>query len=164
MESFTDLKAFRKRAYSLLGNGKDSLCDLNGCGAHQSRGCRVLPNCRSPLSFGENGPAFTRCWNGVNYRRQSLMELYVEHLPETERVILAGDHTAWPRLWANTLPGAHPRTPAVPQSGRHPGDSVGQDTAAWSACRKWPAVGFYPYCMNASRASESPSHQSGRPN
>jgi len=28
MESFTDLQRFRKRAYSLLGNGRDSLCNL----------------------------------------------------------------------------------------------------------------------------------------
>ncbi len=31
------------------------------------------------------------------------MRLYIEQLPKTEKIILAGDHTAWPRLEAPTL-------------------------------------------------------------
>jgi hypothetical protein len=102
MDSFTNLKAFRKRAYTLLGNGKDSVCDLMDA---------VLTS-RGVPSFAELSlsPVFRRAWPSL-YKmlersqppRQPLMELYVEHLPKSERVILAGDHTAWPRLWAHTL-------------------------------------------------------------
>lgn len=102
MESFTDLKEFRKRAYCLLGNGKDSLFDLMDA---------VLTS-RGVPSFAELSlsPVFRRTWPSL-YKvlersqppRHSLLQLYAEHLPTSERVILAGDHTAWPRLWAKTL-------------------------------------------------------------
>ena len=31
------------------------------------------------------------------------MRLYIKQLPPAEKIILAGDHTAWPRLLAPTL-------------------------------------------------------------
>lgn len=102
MESFTDLKAFRKRAYSLLGNGKDSLCDLMDA-VLTSRGVPSFAELSLSPVFRREWPSLYKVLERSELPRQSLMELYVEHLPETERVILAGDHTAWPRLWANTL-------------------------------------------------------------
>ena len=102
MESFTDLKAFRKRAYKLLGKGKDSLFDLMDAGLTS----------RSLSSFAELSlsPLYRRQWSSL-YKvlershppQQALMELYCEHLPNNEQVVLAGDHTAWPRLWSKSL-------------------------------------------------------------
>jgi hypothetical protein len=101
MESFTDLKAFRKRAYSLLGNGKDSLCDLMDA-VLTSRGVPSFAELSLSPVFRREWPSLYKVLERSEPPRQSLMELYIEHLPETERVILAGDHTAWPRLWANS--------------------------------------------------------------
>lgn len=106
MQSFTDLKTFRKRSYSLLGNGRDSLCDLMDS---------VLTS-RSLTSFAELSisPVFRRSWSSL-YKvldrseppSPKLMRLYSQFLPqptaEHPQLLLAGDHTAWPRLWSPTL-------------------------------------------------------------
>mgnify|MGYP001791377145 FL=1 len=104
MTSVTTLKTFRKRVYCLLGNGRDSLFDLMDA---------VLTS-RTVSSFVELSlsPVFRRTWSSV-YKvlergappRQKLMQLYRDHLPvsETSQLVLAGDHTAWPRLWSPTL-------------------------------------------------------------
>ena len=105
MDSFTDLQRMRKRAYQLMGNGRDGLFDLMDA---------VLTS-RSVTSFVELSlsPIFRRAWSSL-YKSldrseppaAKLMQLYTEHLPEPEsgdQLLLAGDHTAWPRLWATTL-------------------------------------------------------------
>ena len=38
-----------------------------------------------------------------NPPRTELIKLYIEQLNPTERIILAGDHTAWTRIDAPTL-------------------------------------------------------------
>lgn len=123
MESFTDLQRFRKRAYSLLGNGRDSLCDLVDA---------VLTS-RSVTSFAELSlsPVFRRAWQSlykVLMRSQpsnaKLLGLYSDYLPAPAagtQMLLAGDHTAWPRVWSPTLkertyehqPQSHPDDSAV---------------------------------------------------
>jgi hypothetical protein len=65
MDSFTNLKAFRKRAYTLLGNGKDSVCDLMDA-VLTSRGVPSFAELSLSPSFGGHGPAFTKCWSEVN--------------------------------------------------------------------------------------------------
>jgi hypothetical protein len=102
MESFTDLKAFRKRAYTLLGNGKDSVCDLMDA-VLTSRGVPSFAELSLSPVFRRQWPSLYKVLERSEPPGQSLLALYVEHLPKSERVILAGDHTAWPRLWANTL-------------------------------------------------------------
>jgi hypothetical protein len=104
MESFTDLQRLRKRAYQLMGNGRDALFDLMDA---------VLTN-RSLTSFVELSlsPLFRRAWSSL-YKslgrsgppNDKLMQLYSQHLPQPEgsQLLLAGDHTAWPRLWSPTL-------------------------------------------------------------
>lgn len=104
MDSFTDLQRLRKRAYQLMGNGRDSLFDLMD----------AVVSCRSVSSFVELSlsPLFRRQWSSV-YKALSrseplpekLMGLYCETLPlaQTNQLLLAGDHTAWPRVWSPTL-------------------------------------------------------------
>jgi hypothetical protein len=57
MESFTELKAFRKRAYCLLGIGKDSLFDRMDA-VLTSRGVRSF----AELSLS---PVFRRGWSSL---------------------------------------------------------------------------------------------------
>lgn len=102
MEDFSNLKEFRQRAYSLLGNGRDSLCDL----------IDAVLTTRSVSSFAELSlsPVFRREWSSL-YKvlersvppELELLELYAQFLPKTSQVVIAGDHSAWPRLWAHTL-------------------------------------------------------------
>ena len=53
------------------------------------------------------------------------MRLYIEQLPQTEQIVLAGDHTAWPRLEARTLKERTYEHQAQPMSGAKP-VTVGQ--------------------------------------
>lgn len=96
------MKLFRSGVYTILGNAKDALFDLMDA---------VLVT-RSVYSFVELSlsPVFRRQWSSIyealedgNPPREELMRLYIEQLPQTEQIILAGDHTAWPRLEAATL-------------------------------------------------------------
>ncbi|MEL6555150.1 MAG: transposase, partial [Cyanobacteria bacterium J06621_11] len=102
MESFTDLQRMRKRSYQLMGNGRDGLFNLMDA---------VLTS-RSVSSFAELSlsPVFQRAWPSLYKSLErselcaaQLMPLYVEQLPVPEKdtqLLLAGDHTAWPRLWS----------------------------------------------------------------
>ena len=102
MESFTNLSRFRKQVYDRLGNGKDSLFDLMD----------AAMTSRSLSSFAELSlsPVFRRQWSSL-YKvlerspqpGSSLLHLYAASLPKRDRVIVAGDHTAWSRPWANSL-------------------------------------------------------------
>lgn len=126
MTSVIELKPFRKRAYRLLGKGRDSLFDLMDA---------VLTS-RSVSSFAELSlsPVFRRSWSSV-YKvlergappRQKLMKLYREHLPvsETSQLVLAGDHTAWSRLWSPTLKERTYEHAPAPEPGSKP-VTVGQ--------------------------------------
>jgi hypothetical protein len=131
--SLTDLTTFRKRAYTLLGNGRDSLFDLMDA---------VLTT-RSVPSFAELSlsPMFRRQWSslykGLERHRcagNTLLPLYGEQVcpGPSERVILAGDHTAWPRLWSPTLKERTYEHHPVPHPGAHPVTlGQGYSTLAW---------------------------------
>ena len=96
------LKNFRLCAYQLLGTGKDAAMDLMDA---------VLVT-RSVYSFAELSlsPVFRRKWPSLYEAtedccpmRRGLMKLYIQEIPKNNRIILAGDHTAYPRLYAETL-------------------------------------------------------------
>src|SRR5512146_476056 len=100
--TFKNLKEFRERAYQLLGAAKDAVMDLMDA---------VLVT-RSISSFAElsNSPVFHRKWSSLYEAiedccpsRRELMKLYISQIPTQKRLILAGDHTAWPRPDAVTL-------------------------------------------------------------
>jgi hypothetical protein len=96
------LQKFREAAYQLLGTGKDAVMDLMDA---------VLVT-RSVCSFAELSvsPVFRRKWSSLyegikdcHPHRQGLMKLYIDEMPKNQRIILAGDHTAYPRMYAKTL-------------------------------------------------------------
>lgn len=131
MSHFAKLRAFRQKAYSLIGNGRDALFDLMDA---------VLVT-RSVNSFAELSlsPVFRRQWPSLyealqdsHPPRGAWMELSVEQIPQDERIVLAGDHTAWPRLQAATLRERTYEHQANPMSGSKP-VTVGQgySTIAW---------------------------------
>lgn len=85
-----------------MGNAKDGLFDLMDA---------VLIT-RGVKSFVELSlsPVFRRKWSSIyevlqdtNPPPEELIRSYIEQIPHTERIVLAGDHTAWPRLEAITL-------------------------------------------------------------
>ena len=102
MKSVAELQTFRKRTYGLLGNGRDVLFDLMDS---------VITSRKLP-SFAEVSlsPRFRRQWSSLYKTLErseppadKLMRLYTDYLPQENRLVLAGDHTAWSRLWSPTL-------------------------------------------------------------
>ena len=96
------LAAFRQAAYACFQKAADALFDLLDA-------VLVTPH---PESFPElsAAPVFRRQWPSLyealqdgEVDRAALLELYVEHLPPSDRVLLVGDHTAWARPQARTL-------------------------------------------------------------
>lgn len=131
MSNFDKLREFRHKVYTLLGNGRDALFDLMDA---------VLVS-RSVSSFAELSlsPVFRRRWSSLYEALQDsqpprlkLMGLYVEQIPQTERVVLAGDHTVWSRLQAGTLRERTYEHQATPMSGAKPVTlGQGYSTLAW---------------------------------
>lgn len=124
MTTVDQLKQFRQGVYTILGNAKDALFDLMDA---------VLVT-RSVYSFVELSvsPVFRRRWSSIyealedgNPPREELMRLYTEQIPQTEQIVLAGDHTAWSRLEAVTLKERTYEHQAQPMSGAKP-VTVGQ--------------------------------------
>ncbi len=102
-EYFNKLILLRQAVYPLLGKAKDAQFEL----------CDAVIEMPHVHSFVELScaPAFRRRWSSVyealqdgRPNRMGLMQLYLSYLPESGRPILAGDHTAWSRLWAETTP------------------------------------------------------------
>ncbi len=131
MTSLEQLETFRQSVYALLGNGRDALFDLMD----------AVVVSRSVSSFAEFSlsPVFRRQWSSLyeavadsHAPRPELLKLYVQHLPQQHPLVLAGDHTAWPRLYAKTLKDRTYEHQAQPLSGRKP-VTVGQgySTLAW---------------------------------
>ena len=94
---FTKLQAFRQAAYACLGHGRVALFDLADA---------VLAT-PAVNSFAELAcaPVFRRRWASLYEAlqdgrpdREALLRLYIKQLPTGGRLLLAGDHTAWPRL------------------------------------------------------------------
>jgi len=113
------LKQFRTSVYNILGKAKDALFDLMDAALIT----------RSIFAFVELAlsPVFRRKWSSVyeaiqdgNPPRAELMKLYIEQLNPTERIILAGDHTAWARINAPTLKDRTYEHQVQPLSGAKP--------------------------------------------
>jgi hypothetical protein len=104
MRIFSELSNFRKQAYELLGNGRDSLFDLMDAVVTSRSVSSFVELSLSPL-FRRSWPSLYKVLERSHPPAESLMKLYVQHLPEPAvgRLILAGDHTAWPRPQAPTL-------------------------------------------------------------
>jgi len=131
MSYFDKLRDLRHQASILMGNGREAVFDLMAA---------VLVS-RSVDSFGELSwsPVLRGQWSSLSAALQDsepprlqLMSLDIEQRPQNNRIVLAGDHTAWPRLQAQTLRARTYEQQANPMSGAKP-VTVGQgdSTLAW---------------------------------
>jgi len=102
MELLAKLKAFRQAAYNHLCRAHDATFELTDAVMLTRKAY-----CLADLSLY---PGFRRKWSSAyealqdtRPQRQKLMQLYIEQIPTQERIVLAGDHTAWARPDAVTL-------------------------------------------------------------
>jgi len=101
-DPFNKLKAFRQAAYEYLGNARDAQFELTDA-------VILTPRVNSFVELSLS-PVFRRLWPSIYEAiedgqpdREGLMRLYIAQIPSIPRPLLAGDHTAWPRLSAPTL-------------------------------------------------------------
>ncbi len=99
---YQKIQQFRKKIYQLLGAAKDATFELMDA---------VLLT-KKPSSFIELSlsPVFRRKWSSLYEAlddcrplRKKINKFLIEQPPKNQRIILAGDHTPWPRTEAPTL-------------------------------------------------------------
>jgi hypothetical protein len=132
------LKRFRQEAYELLGKAKDATMDVMDA---------VLVT-KSVDSFAELSlsPVFRRKFSSlyeaiedVRPQRGGLMKLYLQQIhidknkdkDKKQQIILAGDHTAWSRIYASTLKDRTYEHGAKVISGKPITLGQGYSTLAW---------------------------------
>lgn len=102
MDVFAQLREFRQVAYECLCRAKDATFELMD----------AILLTRNAYSLGDLSmcPVFRRQWSSIyeaiqdtRPKRNKLMRLYSEKIPNFGRIILAGDHTVWSRPDAPTL-------------------------------------------------------------
>lgn len=93
---------FRQTVYDRLGPARDALFELGDA-------VWLTPSLNSFVELS-TCPVFRRRWSSTYEALQdgrpdrlTLLDVYLAHLPSGSRPVLAGDHTAWPRLTAYTL-------------------------------------------------------------
>ena len=100
--TYDSLYGFRQRAHQYLGRAHDATFEL----------IDVVLTTRHVYSFAELSPSplFRRQWSSAyealedsRRQRQRLMRLYLEPIPNHGSIVLAGDHTGWPRPEAKRL-------------------------------------------------------------
>jgi hypothetical protein len=101
-EHFNKLIAFRQAGYDLLGRACDALFELGDAVIQ-------LPDVQSFVELS-CAPVFRRKWSSAYEAlqdgrpdRSGLMQLYLRQSAPERRLVLVGDHTAWSRIWAETL-------------------------------------------------------------
>ena len=118
-QEFNKLIQFRQAAYDLLGHARDAQFELTD----------AVLQMRQIHSFAELScaPAFRRKWSSAyeaiqdgQPNREGLLKLYLANWVTDQPIILAGDHTAWQHLWAETLEGRSYVHQPTPIRGRRP--------------------------------------------
>jgi hypothetical protein len=101
-EHFNKLIQFRQAGYGLLGPARDALFEL-------SDAVIQMPHLQSFVELS-CAPVFRRKWSSTyeglqdgRPDRKGFLQLYLRQYAPEQRLVLAGDHTAWSRLWAETL-------------------------------------------------------------
>lgn len=101
-QKLTRLKEFRQEAYDCFLKSADALFELTdalACSPH----LQSFPDLSSVPVFRRQWPSLYECLQDGEIDTKELLSLYIKSLPECERPLLVGDHTAWPRLYTQTL-------------------------------------------------------------
>jgi hypothetical protein len=104
-QSLQKLQNFRKEAYQLLGPAKDATFDLMDA-VLTTRKVDSFAELSLSTVFRRKWPSIYEALDDCRPKTNKLMKLYRKQIPTPkpeQRIILAGDHTPWPRTEAPTL-------------------------------------------------------------
>jgi hypothetical protein len=99
----TKLIEFRQAAYDCLGQARDAQFELTDAILLSGAVPSFVALSLCPV-FRRKWPSLYEAIQDGRPNRAGLLRLYTEQMPALVRPLLAGDHTAWPRLSAFTLP------------------------------------------------------------
>ena len=102
MDVFAQLREFRQAAYQCLCRAKDATFELMDA-ILLTRNAYSLADLSMCPVFRRQWPSIYEAIQDTRPQRNKLMRLYSKKIPKEERIILAGDHTAWSRPDARTL-------------------------------------------------------------
>ncbi|MEG4583980.1 NF041680 family putative transposase [Microcoleus sp. MOSTC5] len=102
MNVITQLQEFRQAIYKNLCKAQDATFELMDA--------LLLTRKAESLADLSLSCVFRRQWSSVYEAlqdtrpyRAELMKLYIQQIPQSKRIVLAGDHTSWSRPFAKTL-------------------------------------------------------------
>ncbi|MFH7024186.1 MAG: NF041680 family putative transposase [Heteroscytonema crispum UTEX LB 1556] len=102
MDVFAQLREFRQAAYECLCRAKDATFELMDA-ILLTRNAYSLADLSICPVFRRQWPSIYEAMQDTRPQRNKLMRLYIKNIRKQERIILAGDHTAWSRPDAPTL-------------------------------------------------------------
>lgn len=101
-QKLTRFKEFRQEAYDCFTRSGDALFELTDA-LTLSPQLQSFPDLSSVPVFRRQWSSLYECLQDGVINDKELLSLYIKSLPECERPLLVGDHTAWPRLYTQTL-------------------------------------------------------------
>jgi hypothetical protein len=125
------LEEFRQVAYTHLGKAHDATFELTDA-ILLTRNVYSLADLSLSPVFRRKWPSIYEAIQDTKPERDKLMELYIKQISTQERVLLAGDHTAWSRPDAVTLKERTIEHSSTASAGNKP-ITIGQgySTIAW---------------------------------
>ena len=96
------MSEFRQESYDCFTRSADALFELVDA-LMLSPQLQSFPDLSSVPVFRRRWPSLYECLEDGRIDQKELLGLYLKTLPESERPVLVGDHTAWPRLYTQTL-------------------------------------------------------------
>jgi hypothetical protein len=128
---FDKLQEFRQAAYEHLGKAHDATFELTDAILTTRNAYSLADLSLSPF-FRRKWPSIYEALQDSRPQRQKLMQLYIKQMPTTDRPLLAGDHTLWPRPDAVTLQERTIEHTSTRMPGNKPiGIGEGYSTIAW---------------------------------
>jgi hypothetical protein len=96
------LQQFRQAIYKNLCSSQDATFELMDA-LLLTRTAQSLADLSLSCVFRRQWPSVYEALQDTRPEREQLMKLYIQQIPNSERIILAGDHTSWSRPFAKTL-------------------------------------------------------------
>ena len=102
MNVVTQLQQFRQAIYKNLCKAQDATFELMDA-LLLTRTAQSLADLSLSCVFRRQWPSVYEALQDTRPDREQLMKLYIQQIPRSERIILAGDQTSWSRPFAKTL-------------------------------------------------------------
>ena len=124
------LQEFRQAIYKNLCQAQDATFELMDA-LLLTRTAQSLADLSLSIAFRRQWSSVYEALQDTRPDREQLMKLYIAQIPQSEPIILAGDHTSWSRPFAKTLKERTYEHSPSPLGGPPVTVGYGYSTLAW---------------------------------